>query len=91
MQPANVLDTSVQTIVATIGASPIMSFCLLLLAGLGAAVLIHHFRQPPRFDPTRHLERPPIEQKPARSLPPASAYVEWERQQDKEKDGVPWN
>lgn len=91
METPNLIDTIVQTAQATVSSSPAMFVMLLAFGGIGMAFLVHHLRKPPPFDPARYMERPPIENRPARSLPPASAYTEWERQQDKEKDGLPWN
>ena len=91
MQTPNLIDTMFQTVQATISESPAMFVILLIFGGIGLTGLIHELRKPPRFDPMRHMERPPIEGRPNRSLPPASAYIDWERQQDKEKDGLPWN
>ena len=92
MQPINILDVSVRTMMDTIAASPIMSFCLLLFAGFGVMVLVHHFRQPPRFDPTMHMERPPIEHQPQRALPSADAFADWAtgRERQPEHRGIPW-
>lgn len=92
MPPLNILDVSVQTVVATIGASPIMSLFLLVFAGFGVAVLIHHYRQPPRFDPLRHMERPPIEHQPERPMPSADAFADWATNPERQPQhrGIPW-
>lgn len=63
---------------------------VLVFGGLGFLILVNHLKHPP-FDVTRHLERPPLENKPARPLPPARDYVQWEKQQDADKEGVPWS
>jgi hypothetical protein len=91
MDHVSLIDTSVQTAMSTIGGSPILSALALLLIAFAIYVLIDRLRQPPRFDPTLYMERPPIDHRPQRTLPPASAYTEWEAQQDKENDHIPWN
>ena len=92
MQPINLLDASVKTVMETIAGSPIMSLCLLLFAGFGVLVLVHHFRQQPRLDPTLHMERPPIEHQPQRPLPSAEAFADWAtgRERQPEHRGIPW-
>jgi len=83
-------DTMVKTVVTEIGNSAAFSLLFILAAISGIIYLIHYLRRP-RFDPTLHMERPPIEQRSIRPLPPASSYRDWEREQDKDKDGIPWN
>lgn len=92
MQPTNILDVSVKTVMDTIAGSPIMSFCLLLFAGFGVMVLLQHFRQPLRLDPTLHMERPPVEHQPQRALPSADAFADWatSRERQPERRGIPW-
>jgi hypothetical protein len=92
MQTTNLLDTSIQTMVGTLMASPIMAFCLLLFAGFGVVVLIQHFRAGPRFDPRLHMERPPIDHQPQRPLPAADAFADWAtgRERQPERRGIPW-
>lgn len=92
MQPTNILDVSIRTVMDTITGSPIMSLCLLLFAGFGFVVLLQHFRQPPRFDPLMHMERPPIEHQPQRPLPPPEAFADWAtgRERQPEHRGIPW-
>lgn len=90
MATPNLISAGVQTVGHTIGSSESMTLIVVLAAVIGFLVLIRHLRQPPRFDPTRHLERPPVEHQVTRPLPPASEYVKWEQGQDAEKDDVPW-
>jgi hypothetical protein len=84
------LSTSVQTFVHTIGNDPILSFFAIFLMGYGAYILFQRRVPPPAFDPTRHIERPPLEHKPMRQMPSPGSFVDWERQND-EKDHAPWN
>lgn len=92
MQPISLIDVSLKTVMETIAGSPIMSIFLLLLAGFGVVVIIHHFRQPARFDALRHMERPPIDHQPAPSLPSADAFADWStgRERQPEHRGIPW-
>lgn len=92
MQPINLIDISIKTVMETIAGSPILSVVLLLFAGFGVLVIIHHFHAPPRFDPLRHMERPPIDQQPQRPLPPADDFADWAtgRQREQQHRGIPW-
>jgi hypothetical protein len=90
MQPVNIIDLMVQTTGQTIGNSITMTLVIVGFAAAAFFILIQKLREPPRFDALRHMEQPPIEHQPTRSLPPASAYREYEQAQDKEKARVPW-
>jgi hypothetical protein len=92
MQPINIFDVSIRTVMDTIALSPIMSIFFLLFAGFGVMVIIHHFRRPPRFDPMLHMERPPIDHRPERPLPSADAFADWAtgKERQPEHRGIPW-
>ena len=90
-QTVNIVDLIVQTIGQTIFSSITLTLLIIGFGTVGFFILIQKLREPPRFDALRHLERPPvIDHQPTRSLPPASDYVKWERDKDKEKEDVPW-
>lgn len=85
-------STTVQTVVQTFADDPLLSLIAVACIGLSFWLVIGRLKQPPALDYTRYSERPPqiLEPRPRRELPPASAYRDWENEQDKEKDGVPW-
>lgn len=85
-------STTAQTVVQTLANDPLLSLIAIACIGFAFWLVIGKLKQPPVLDYTRYLERPPqpIQSRPQRELPPASAYRDWEKEQDKEKDGVPW-
>jgi hypothetical protein len=90
METPNLLDVTIATIGRTIGDSPAITLIVIIGLVIAFFIIRNQLAAPPRLDLTRHMERPPIEHQPPRSLPPGEKYVEWEAGKDKEKDAVPW-